>query len=118
MRRYFSAGVPSLRQPVLPSVSALDIALGAIGYLLISLTVERDVDRKARPRVVPHQLKAGSRLARSLHERAGRGDGTLLPSGMLQPAVVPVTHPTLESVRLFRSSPFGGVLITPSEWRP
>ena len=37
-----------------------------------------------------------------------KGDGTLLPSGMLQPAVVPVTHPTLESVRLFRSSPVGG----------
>jgi hypothetical protein len=40
--------------------------------------------------------------------QGSKGDGTLLPSGMLQPAVVPVTHPTLESVMLFRSSPFGG----------
>ena len=44
----------------------------------------------------------------SARAQGSKGDGTLLPSGMLQPAVVPVTHPTLESVRLFRSSPFGG----------
>src|ERR1700757_4073865 len=56
-------------------------------------------------------------LAAVRGHRAPRADGTLLPSGMLQPAVVPVTHPTLESVRLFRSSP-SAVLITPSEWRP
>src|ERR1700751_584298 len=44
----------------------------------------------------------------SARAQGSKGDGTLLPSGMLQPDVVPVTHPTLESVRLFRSSPFGG----------
>src|SRR5215471_9018361 len=44
----------------------------------------------------------------SARAQGSKGDGTLLPSGMLQPAVVPVTHPTLESVRLFRSSPVGG----------
>src|ERR1700741_4807071 len=52
----------------------------------------------------------------SARAQGSKGDGTLLPSGMLQPTVVPVTHPTLESVRLFRSSP-SAVLITPSEWR-
>jgi len=44
----------------------------------------------------------------SARAQSSKEGGTLLTSGMLQPAVVPVTHPTLESVRLFRSSPFGG----------
>src|SRR5262249_39638618 len=57
--------------------------------------------RRCRINLYPVGIEARTKVphARVRGHRAPRKDGTHLPSGVLQPAVVPVTHPTLESVR-------------------